>query len=163
MVAGLVTRVALAAALAGLLPAVGLAQDGPPAGNEAAAKLKPVAAPAQPAAADALPLGKLKLPAGFRIEVYASGIADARSLRVGARGTVFVASPATGKVFAIDAQRAVKVIASGLRPAERPRHSRRHALHRRGFAHFQDRKCRGRARQSADAGRRSTRICRRPK
>ena len=114
MVADIITRIAFAALLAGLLPVVGRAQDGPPAGNEAAAKLKPIAAPAQPTAADALPLGQLKLPSGFHIEVYASGIPDARSLRVGPRGTVFVASPATGKVFAIDGQRAVKVLASGL-------------------------------------------------
>jgi glucose/arabinose dehydrogenase len=114
MVAHVTARIALAAALAGLLPAAALAQDRPPAGNEAAAKLKPIAAPTQPTAPDALPLGKLRLPSGFRIELYAAGIPDARSLRVGPRGTVFVASPASGKVFAIDGQRAVKVIASGL-------------------------------------------------
>ena len=109
-------RILLAAALAGLVPAGLHAQtpDGPPAGNEAAAKLRPIAAPAQPAAADALPVDKLRLPSGFHIEVYASGIPDARSLRVGPRGTVFVSSPARGKVYAIDSQRAVKVIASGL-------------------------------------------------
>jgi len=116
----------IAAMLAGLLPAGVLAQapilppvimpaaGAAPAGNEAAGKLKPPVAPAQPAAAEALPVGKLRLPSGFHLEVYASGIPDARSLRVGPRGTVFVASPASGKVYAIDAQRAVKVIASGL-------------------------------------------------
>jgi glucose/arabinose dehydrogenase len=88
--------------------------DGPPMGNEAAAKLKPLVAPAQPAAANTLPVGKLRLPSGFHVEVYASGIPDARSLRAGRRGTVFVASPASGKVYAIDAQRTVKVLASGL-------------------------------------------------
>lgn len=115
----------VAALLAGLLPAGVLAQapilpltipavGAAPAGNEAAGKLKPPIAPAQPAAAEALPVGKLRLPSGFHVEVYASGIPDARSLRVGTKGTVFVASPASGKVYAIDAQRAVKVIASGL-------------------------------------------------
>jgi glucose/arabinose dehydrogenase len=106
-------RILLVAAIAGLMPAVAGAQ-GPPPGNEAAAKLKPMVAPAQPAAANALPLGRLSLPAGFRIEVYASGIPDARSLRTGGRGTVFVASPASGKVYAVDRERAIKVIASGL-------------------------------------------------
>jgi glucose/arabinose dehydrogenase len=112
-------RTLLAAAIAGLVPVAVLAQavDGPPPGNEAAAKLKPLVAPAQPAAPDTLPAGRLSLPEGFRIEVYASGIPDARSLRVGSRGTVFVASPATGKVYAVDQSRAPKVIASGL---ERP-------------------------------------------
>jgi len=105
----------LTMAIAGLLPAASYAQAaGPPAANEAASKLKPIVAPAQPAAPNALPIGKLKLPSGFHIETYASGIPGARSLRVGSRGTVFVASPASGKIFAIDVQRAVKVIASGL-------------------------------------------------
>ena len=47
-------------------------------------------------AADKLPLAQLKLPRGFQIEVYAAGVADARSLRVGDKGTVFVGTrPAT--------------------------------------------------------------------
>ena len=57
--------------------------------NEAAMKLAPVPAPPIAAAADKLPVDKLKLPKGFKIEVYASGVANARSLRVGDRGTVF--------------------------------------------------------------------------
>jgi glucose/arabinose dehydrogenase len=123
--------VLVAATLAGLLSAAlvraqtpiippplailpGMPPRGRPAGNEAAAKLAPIVAPSQPAARDRLPLDKLKLPPGFRVEVYASGIANARSLRVGTRGIVFVASPSAGKVYAIDGQRSVKVIASGL-------------------------------------------------
>jgi hypothetical protein len=42
MVAQVTARIALTAALAALLPAAGVAQDRPPAGNEAAAKLKPI-------------------------------------------------------------------------------------------------------------------------
>src|SRR6202140_4282786 len=60
--------------------------------NEAAAKLAPVAPPPLAAAPDKLPLGKLKVPAGFNIEVYASGMANARSLALGDKGTVFVGS-----------------------------------------------------------------------
>jgi glucose/arabinose dehydrogenase len=100
---------------AALLP--GLAQSGRPVGNEAAAKLVPLRPPAQPVPRDQLPLAKLKLPPGFYIEVYASGIANARSLRVGKRGTVFVGSARTDKVHAIinDAgRRRVKVLVSGL-------------------------------------------------
>ena len=48
--------------------------------NEAAAKLAPVAPPPLPAAPDKLPTAKLKVPAGFNIEVYAAGMANARSL-----------------------------------------------------------------------------------
>src|SRR3974390_2966360 len=60
---------------------------GRPEGNQAAAKLAPVAPPPLPAPADKLPTAKLKLPPGFNIEVYASGIANTRSLRIGDKGT----------------------------------------------------------------------------
>src|SRR5208282_5387763 len=56
---------------------------GRPEGSEAAAKLAPVAAPPLPAPADKLPTALLKLPPGFHLEVYASGVANARSLRIG--------------------------------------------------------------------------------
>jgi glucose/arabinose dehydrogenase len=90
---------------------------GRPAGNEAAAKLAPVAPPPIPAALDKLPTAKLKLPPGFNIEVYAAGIANARSLALGDKGTVFVGSRLLDKVYAIvnkDGKRTVKVLASGL-------------------------------------------------
>ena len=85
--------------------------------NEAAAKLAPVAPPPIPAAADKLPTAKLKVPPGFNIEVYASGMANARSLALGDKGTVFVGSRLVDKVYAIankDGRRSVKVLASGL-------------------------------------------------
>src|SRR5262245_53105284 len=90
---------------------------GRPADSEAAAKLAPVAPPPIPAAADKLPTAKLKVPPGFNIEVYASGMANARSLVEGDKGTVFVGSRLVGNVYAItnkDGKRAVKTIASGL-------------------------------------------------
>src|SRR6185312_14872755 len=89
---------------------------GRPAG-EAAAKLAPVAPPPIAAAPDKLPTAKLKVPAGFNIEVYAAGMANARSLAVGDKGTVFVGSRLVDKVYAIankDGKREVKVLASGL-------------------------------------------------
>ena len=85
--------------------------------GEAAAKLAPIAPPPIAAAADKLPTAKLKLPPGFNIEVYAAGIANARSLIEGDKGTVFVGSRLLDKVTAIinkDGKRSVKVIASGL-------------------------------------------------
>ena len=85
--------------------------------NEAAAKLAPIAAPPIAAAPDKLPTAKLKLPPGFNIEVYASGVALARSLAEGDKGTVFVGSRQSDKVHAIvnkDGKRSVKVLASGL-------------------------------------------------
>ena len=90
---------------------------GRPEGSEAAAKLAPVAPPPIPAAPDKLPLAKLKVPAGFNIEVYAAGVANARSLALGDKGTVFVGSRLIDKVHAItnkDGKRTVKVLASGL-------------------------------------------------
>jgi glucose/arabinose dehydrogenase len=85
--------------------------------NEAAQKLAPVAPPPLPAAADKLPTAKLKVPSGFNIEVYAAGMANAREMALGDKGTVFVGSRLVDKVYAIvnkDGQRTVKVLASGL-------------------------------------------------
>ena len=90
---------------------------GRPSDNEAAAKLAPVAPPPIPAALDKLPTAKLKVPAGFNIEVYAAGMANARSLAEGDKGTVFVGSRLVDKVYAVankDGKRAVKVLATGL-------------------------------------------------
>src|SRR5690242_18638706 len=42
--------------------------------------------------ASELPLDKLKVPAGFKVEVYAEGIPEARSLALGDKGTVFVSN-----------------------------------------------------------------------
>ncbi|HYN00054.1 MAG TPA: PQQ-dependent sugar dehydrogenase [Aestuariivirgaceae bacterium] len=82
-----------------------------------AMKLAPVAPPPIPTAADKLPTAKLKVPKGFKIELYASGVHNARSLRLGDNGTVFVSSRLVGKVHAIvdkGTTRDVKVIAEGL-------------------------------------------------
>jgi len=90
---------------------------GRPTGNEAAAKLAPVAPPPIAAAPDKLPTAKLKVPAGFNIEVYAAGMANARSLAEGDKGTVFVGSRLVGNVYAItnkDGKRSVKTLVSGL-------------------------------------------------
>jgi glucose/arabinose dehydrogenase len=97
-------------------PALGSALYGRPE-TEGAARLAPIAPPPIPTAADRLPIGKLKVPPGFKIEVFASGVANARSVRVGDKGTVFVGSRLIDKVHAIrerDGKREVKVIASGL-------------------------------------------------
>jgi glucose/arabinose dehydrogenase len=67
--------------------------------------------------ADQLPVPHLKLPKGFKIEVYASGIPNARSLRIGDKGTVFASNRLLDKVYAIvdrNGKREVKVIASGM-------------------------------------------------
>jgi glucose/arabinose dehydrogenase len=85
--------------------------------NPAAADLAPVAPPPIATAADRLPVTKLHMPKNFNIEIYASGIPDARSLRVDDNGTVFVSNRRLDKVYAIvdrNGKREVKVVALGL-------------------------------------------------
>ena len=80
-------------------------------------KLAPIAPPPLPTPADKLPLDKLKVKAGFKIEVFADGVANARTLRLGDKGTVFVSSRLQDKVHAIvtkNGKHELKVIASGL-------------------------------------------------
>lgn len=65
-------------------------------------------------------LGRLKLPPGFSIEVYAPRVPNARSLARGAKGTVFVSNRRADKVYAlVDADgdgraEQTHVVASGL-------------------------------------------------
>ncbi len=79
-----------------------------------------VAACAAAGSADGLQLDRIKLPPGFSISLYADGVPNARSLTLGAAGTVFVGTRREGKVFALlDRNRdnradAVLVIAKGL-------------------------------------------------
>jgi glucose/arabinose dehydrogenase len=80
------------------------------------AKMAPVAAPPVPTPADKLP--KLKVPAGFKVEVYQSGVLDARGMRRGDKGTIFVSSLfVAGKIYAITekgGKRELKTVLSGL-------------------------------------------------
>jgi len=87
--------------------------------TEAAMKLAPVAPPPIPASAEKLATvpGKLKLQKGFNIELYAGQVPNARSMRQGDKGTVFVGSRLQDKVHYIvekDGKREVKVLVSGL-------------------------------------------------
>ena len=43
----------------------------------------------------------IRLPDGFRIEVYAEGVTNARAMALGAKGTVFAGSRSAGKVYAV--------------------------------------------------------------
>jgi glucose/arabinose dehydrogenase len=82
------------------------------------ATMAPVPAFPIPTPADKLPVAKMKLPPGFKVEVYASNVLDARGLRQGDRGTVFVSSLfVAGKIYAIvdhGGRREVKTIAEKL-------------------------------------------------
>ena len=62
-------------------------------------------------------LPKLVVPKGFNVEVYAHGIGNARTLRIGDKGTVFVSNRLLDKVYAVvdkGGKRETKVIASGM-------------------------------------------------
>ncbi len=49
----------------------------------------------------AVPLERLKLPPGFKISVFAEGVANARALALGTNGTVFVGTRSAGNVYAL--------------------------------------------------------------
>jgi len=85
--------------------------------TEDAKKLAPNVGPPLATAADKLPLDKLKVAKGFKLELYAAGLANARTLKMGDKGTIFVSTRTLDKVYAIvdkGGKREVKVIASGL-------------------------------------------------
>jgi glucose/arabinose dehydrogenase len=125
-----VARLAASIGLVGLLVAAATARlqaqqaaEPPPpwkqgqAAGIADSNLAPIAPPPLPTAPDKLPLDKLKTKPGFKIEVYTAGVPNARTLRLGDKGTVFVSSRVQDKLYAIvtkDGKREVKVIASGL-------------------------------------------------
>lgn len=65
-------------------------------------KLAPVSAFPVPTPADQLPTPRLKAPEGFKVETYASDVLDARMMRIGDRGTLFVSSLfVANKVYAV--------------------------------------------------------------
>lgn len=55
----------------------------------------------QSIAAEDLPLDKIKMPEGFKIEIYAAGVENARSLCRGDNGTIFVGNRQGDKVYAL--------------------------------------------------------------
>jgi glucose/arabinose dehydrogenase len=81
-------------------------------------QMAPVAAFPIPTPASQLPIAKMKVPPGFKVEVFASNVLDARGLRQGAKGTVFVSSLfVAGKIYAVvdkGGTREVKTIAEKL-------------------------------------------------
>ena len=79
--------------------------------------LAPVPQPPAPLPAEKIPLNKIKVPPGFKVELWASGISNARSMTLGSKGTLFVSSRVVGDVYAVvdkGGRREVKTIAKGL-------------------------------------------------
>jgi glucose/arabinose dehydrogenase len=79
--------------------------------------LAPHNAPLTAKKAEEIPLDKIKVPDGFQVELWASGMPNARSMTLGEKGTLFVGTRLVGRVFAVvdkDGKREVKTIAQGL-------------------------------------------------
>ena len=120
--------VALALSLLGgfalwLIPAQAQQPAAPPPWKQgqpssmADSKLAPVAQPPAPLKASEIPVDKLKAPAGFKVELWAAELNNARQMVWGDKGTLFVSSRVAGNVYAVvnkGATRDVKVIAKGL-------------------------------------------------
>ena len=67
--------------------------------------------------ASELPLDKLKVPAGFKVDVWAEGVAEGRSMALGDKGTVFVGNRNLNNVYAIvdkGGKREVRTLLKGL-------------------------------------------------
>jgi glucose/arabinose dehydrogenase len=104
------SRKALAAAFLTFFGAAAIAQQpaSPPPSwqqgrnaEQASSPLHPFAPHLTGRASKDLPLDKLKVPAGFKVEVWADGIPEARSLALGDKGTVFVSNRISKNVYAV--------------------------------------------------------------
>ncbi len=100
--------VSLLAAVSWGVAALGCSRDEPESKAAAAtAEAKPAqtqsaeSKAASPAVKDGPPLQLLRLPPGFRIDLYASDVPNARSLALSSKGTVFVGNRAQDKVYAL--------------------------------------------------------------
>jgi glucose/arabinose dehydrogenase len=68
-------------------------------------------------ATEKLPLDKIKLPAGFKAELWSSGHPGGRTMVMGDKGTMFMGTRVIGRVYAIsekDGKRTPKVLLQGL-------------------------------------------------
>jgi glucose/arabinose dehydrogenase len=82
-----------------------------------ASSLSPHAQPPGPKAPGEIPVDKLKVPPGFKVSLWASGINNARVMTWGDKGTLFVSSRVAGNIYAVvdkGGAREVKTIAKGL-------------------------------------------------
>ena len=120
-------RMLITLATLGCAAATAWAQQTPPPADEpgwakgrpktdTAMKMAPVPAFPIPTPADKLPTAKFKLPPGFKVETWASGVLDAREMRQGDKGNIFVSTLFVGnKVYAlpekaVDGKRTPKVV-----------------------------------------------------
>lgn len=79
--------------------------------------LKPHASPLTVTPVEKITVDKLKVPAGFKVEIWAHSMPGARMMTRGDKGTIFIGTRVHGKVYAVtdkDGKRTHKVIAEGL-------------------------------------------------
>jgi glucose/arabinose dehydrogenase len=69
-------------------------------------------------APEQIPVAQIRVPDGFRVELWAHGMPGARMMALGDNGTVFVGTRTIGRVYAVTdqgGQRSSRVLAQGLR------------------------------------------------
>src|SRR6185503_5212660 len=90
-------------------------QQGKPAA-QSESTLHPFAPHMTGRSAKDLPVSSLKVPAGFKVEVWAEGIPEARSMALGDKGTLFVSNRNAKNVYAVlssGGKREVKTVLTG--------------------------------------------------
>jgi glucose/arabinose dehydrogenase len=106
-----------------VVPAWSQQPAAPPPGKQgqpselANSPLAPVPQPPAPLPAEQIPVSKIKVPQGFKVELYASGLSNARVMTLGSKGTLFVSSRVAGNVYALvdkAGKREVKTLAKNL-------------------------------------------------
>ncbi len=88
-----------------------------PAASKQDVNLKGHAVPPTVTPLDKIPVDKIKLPAGFKAEIWSHGHPGARTMVMGSKGTMFMGSRIIGRVYAItnkDGKREAKVLLQGL-------------------------------------------------
>lgn len=67
-----------------------------------------------------IPVAQLRVPEGFQVELWASGLPGARAMVRGPNGTVFVATRAIGRVYAVRDTGAAREVSTMLQGLENP-------------------------------------------
>ena len=101
-----VSPIVLAVTLA-LITATAVVAQAPPPWKQgqpaemANSTLAPIAQPPAAKAPGEIPVDKIKVPAGFKVSLWAHGLNNARVMTWGDKGTLFVSSRVAGNVYAV--------------------------------------------------------------
>jgi len=117
LLSGAAFALAISGAFAQAPPGMSQIDRSNPAASKQDPKLRPHPTPPLATPVEKLPVGKIRLPAGFKAEVWSSGHPGARTMVRGTNGTIFMGTRVIGRVYAIvekDGKREVKVLLQGL-------------------------------------------------